>query len=63
MSTQKTDIPKHNVDKLVDAGVALKEVSGTRAAAEFMVKLGVPDAVIARVLCEPAWRRRTASRD
>ncbi|HEU4777291.1 MAG TPA: hypothetical protein VFS95_10725 [Telluria sp.] len=63
MSAQKPDSPKHNIDKVVDAGVALKEVSGTRAAAEFMAKLGVPDAVIARVLCEPAWRRRASSRD
>lgn len=63
MSTEKPQIPKTNLDKVVDAGIALKEVSGMRAAAKFMATLGVPDAVIARVLCEPAWRRRAASRD
>ena len=63
MTTQQNDTPKHNLDKVVDAGIALKAVSGMRAAAHFMAKLGVPDAVIARVLCEPAWRRRAASRD
>ena len=55
--------PKSNVDKVVDAGIALKEVAGTRDAARFMASLGVPDAVIARVLCEPAWRRRAGPRD
>lgn len=63
MSTEKPQSPKTNTEKVVDAGIALKEVSGVRAAASFMASLGVPDAVIARVLCEPAWRRRAASRD
>lgn len=63
MSTEKPQMPKTNIDKVVDAGIALKEVSGPQAAAKFMAALGVPDAVIARVLCEPAWRRRATSRD
>jgi len=42
---------------IVEDGIALAETDGSTLAAEYLAARGVPDAVIARVLCEPGQRR------
>jgi hypothetical protein len=43
--------------KFVEYGIALAATHGQTEAAAYLAARGVPDAVIARVLCEPSRRR------
>lgn len=43
---------------LVDLAVLAAADTGQRQAAAQLLAEGVPDSVIARVLCDPPWRRR-----
>lgn len=51
-----------NMHERVERALRLSGSIGRQPAARLMVAAGVPDTVIARVLCEPAWRRRVAPR-
>jgi hypothetical protein len=42
---------------IVDHGIAMAETEGMAKAVAYLTARGVPDAVIARVLCEPGRRR------
>lgn len=42
---------------IVDHGIAMAETEGMAKAAAYLAARNVPDAVIARVLCEPDRRR------
>jgi hypothetical protein len=42
---------------IVDHGIAMAETQGKAKAVAYLTARGVPDAVIARVLCEPERRR------
>jgi len=42
---------------IVDHGIAMAETEGMAKAVAYLTARGVPDAVIARVLCEPDRRR------
>lgn len=46
---------------IVDQGIAMAESTGKAAAAAYMAQRKVPDAVIARVLCDPEHRRSSAN--
>jgi hypothetical protein len=50
------------IAEAVEHALRLSESIGRQPAARLMVAAGVPDTVIARVLCEPPERRRTAPR-
>lgn len=54
--------PGANMHELVEQGLLLSESIGRQQAAKHMVAAGVPDTVIARVLCDQPWRRRAAPR-
>jgi hypothetical protein len=45
---------------IVDQGIAMAETTGRAAAAAYLAQRKVPDAVIARVLCDPEHRRNSA---
>lgn len=47
---------------IVDHGIAMAATSGNAVAVAYLTERNVPDAVIARVLCDPGRRRASAPR-
>lgn len=56
---RKDDLSRPNLAMalIVDHGIAMAETEGMAKAAAYLAARNVPDAVIARVLCEPGRRR------
>ena len=57
MHTDDRSRPDLAMAKFVEHGVSLAATHGQTEAAAYLAARGVPDAVIARVLCEPGRRR------
>lgn len=59
MRTLQESRPDLATATIVESGIALVTARGRAGAAQYLTQHRVPDAVIARVLCDPARRRAT----
>jgi hypothetical protein len=57
MQTDDRSRPDLAMARFVEHGISLAATHGQTEAAAYLAARGVPDAVIARVLCEPSRRR------
>jgi hypothetical protein len=59
MQTDERSCPSQAMEWIIEDGIALAAIDGQRVAAAYLAARGVPETVIARVLCEPSRRRGT----